>query len=216
LNTMGSDLLYSTYLGGTQQSSACCETALGIAVDRFGHAYVTGVTTSFDFPTTASAFAPSYHINRDSGTAVVDAFVTKLDPAQTGAASLIYSTYLGGSLGDAGRAIAVDDAGNAYVAGITGAGPNNDFPTTTHPFQLQSDKGGKAFIAKLDPAQAGAASLIYSTYLGGTSDAAQAFGIAVDNVGHVYVVGKTLSGDFPTKSPDPLGAFQTAKAAPGT
>src|SRR5439155_834674 len=105
LNPTGSALVYSTYLGGSGFDSG-----FRIAVDGAGNAYVTGDTFSTNFPTTSGAFQTTF------GGGVRDAFVTKLNP--TGSA-LVYSTYLGGSEADGGRAIAVDAAGNAYVTGIT-------------------------------------------------------------------------------------------------
>src|SRR2546430_1144889 len=101
LNPAGAALVYSTYLGGTGD-----ENGFGIAVDATGNAYVTGITFSPDFPTTAGAFQPS----SPGG----DAFVTKLNPS---GAALVYSTYLGGTGCDVAFAIAVDSFGNAYVTG---------------------------------------------------------------------------------------------------
>ena len=104
LNPTGSALVYSTYLGGSSDDSG-----YGIAVDSAGNAYVTGWTDSTDFPT-MNPLQAAYGGGGD------DAFVTKINP--TGSA-LVYSTYLGGSGGDAGTGIAVDSAGNAYVTGHT-------------------------------------------------------------------------------------------------
>ena len=117
LNPTGSGLVYSTYLGGSDDDEG-----YGIAVDTSGNAYVTGYTHSSDFPTTAGAFQTTYGGDRD-------AFVTKLNPTGSG---LVYSTYLGGSDCDFGVGIAVDTSGNAYVTGITFS---SDFPTTAGAFQ---------------------------------------------------------------------------------
>jgi streptogramin lyase len=184
-------LSYSTYLGGSST-----DRGFGIAVDGSGNAYLTGDTFSTNFPTTAGAFQTT---NRG----LFDAFVTKLNAAGTG---LVYSTYLGGSNDDAGAAIAVDPAGNAYVAGVTGS---TNFPTT--PGAFQRTKGGgplivNAFVAKLN---AGGTGLVYSTYLGGSGDfyGDAGISIAVDAVGHAYVTGDTDSTNFPTTP----GAFQRTK-----
>src|SRR3989475_595706 len=183
LNPTGAALAYSTYLGGTGD-----EDGFGIAVDATGNAYVTGITFSPDFPTTAGAFQPS----SPGG----DAFVTKLNPS---GAALVYSTYLGGTGSDLGFGIAVDSFGHAYV---TGQPFSSDFPTTEGAFQTTFGGGGgfDAFLTKVNPA---GAALVYSTYLGGTSDDF-GLGIAVDSFGNAYVTGFTGSLDFPT-----LGAFQT-------
>jgi len=177
-----SSLLYSTYLGGGNYDY--CN---GIAVDGSGHAYVTGRTGSTDFPTLNQYQA-------DPGDGADDAFVVKLDPAQSGASSLLYSTYLGGGSYDYSHGIAVDGSGYAYVTGYTAS---TDFPTLN---QYQTDPGDgteDVFVTKLDPAKSGASSLLYSTYLGGGSWE-YGLGIAVDNSGKAYVVGTTYSTDFPT------------------
>ena len=172
-------LIYSTFLGGSGYDSA-----LGIAVDGAGNAYVTGFTSSFDFPIMnplQAAYAGGYG----------DAFVAKLNP--TGSA-LVYSTYLGGSGSDRGQGITVDSVGNAYVTGHTGS---RDFPTVN---PLQPTYGGDlsdAFVAKLNPS---GSALVYSTYLGGSSqDNGQ--GIAVESTGNAYVTGFSRSTDFPTMHP---------------
>jgi beta-propeller repeat-containing protein len=138
LDPTGSGLHYSTYLGGTGG-----ECAMAISVDRFGNAYVTGVTSSRDFPATPGAFQPIF--GGDS-----DVFLTKLNPTGFG---LVYSTFLGGPGFEVGSGIAVDTRGNAYATGFTGS---EAFPTT--PGVLQPDFGGRppgpgsindAFIAKI-------------------------------------------------------------------
>lgn len=207
LNPAGNALVYSTYLGSSKNPVSffsAGDEGHGIAVDVFGNAYVTGLTYGSDFPVTSGALKTTH----DSDTALVgevdpffasytDAFVTKLNPTGTG---LIYSTYLGGNGDDAGRGIKVDSAGNAYVAGMTRA---RNFPTLNSP---QTKLGGfsDGFIAKLN--QSGNA-LIYSTYVGGTSDDA-VNAIAIDESGNAYVSGNTASTDLPATA----GAFQNATA----
>ena len=149
----GSGPVYFTYLGGTGRDEG-----RKIAVDADGNAYVTGSTCSTDFPT-VNAAQPSF----SGGDFRCEGFVTKLGP--TGS-SLVYSTYLGGSNDDYGVAIASDDAGNAYVSGVT-ASP--DFPTTK-PSQAQMTCNliylcRDAFVTKLDASGA----IVYSTFLGGSS-----------------------------------------------
>ncbi len=181
-NPTGSGLVYSTYLGGNN-----LDVGYDIAVDGSGNAYVTGYTQSTNFPTTSGAYQVAF------GGGYHDAFVTELNATGT---ALRYSTYLGGSGQDEGYGIAVDGAGNAYVTGVTGS--------TNFPLQnaFQSAFGGifDAFVAKLNPSRSGAASLVYSSYLGG-SDTDAGNGIAVDSSGNAYVTGITQSTDFPTKNP---------------
>jgi hypothetical protein len=182
-------LSYATYFGGTTGY----EQGNGIAVDSAGNVYVTGNTTSTDFPTTAGAFQTSLPYG--------GAFVAKFNPGASGAASLVYSTYLGGHTGSAnGDGIALDSAGNAYVTGVTAA---TDFPTTAGAFQTTApaSRGGGAFVTKLNAA---GSALIYSTYLGGSGNTDQAVGIAVGPGGDACVTGFTVSTDFPTTP----GAFQ--------
>ncbi len=170
-------LAYSTYLGGTG-----VDQGQGIAVDDTGAAYVTGYTTSTDFPTASPLQA--------ANAGGIDAFVAKLDPAGS---ALVYATYLGGTGYDEGHGIAVDDTGAASVTGTT---DSTDFPTAT-PLQAANAGGSDAFVATLDPA---GSALVYATYLGGTDDD-QGFDIAVDDTGSAYVTGYTTSTDFPTASP---------------
>ena len=184
LNALGSNLVYSTYLGGTAQ-----EFGVGIVVDALGQAYVTGVTNSTDFPTTPGAFQTVLSGNGD-------AFVTKLNAAGS---ALVYSTYLGGTSVESGASIAVDAFGHAYV---TGATASSDFPSTSGAFHnVLTAFASHAFVTKLNLT---GATLVYSTYLGGNSFEAGS-GIAVDASGTAYVTGATESTNFPTTP----GAFQT-------
>lgn len=159
---------------------------MAIAVDLAGNAYVTGFTTSIDFPT-VNALQP----NR--GTLGADAFVTKLNAAGS---AFVYSTYLGGQDDDFGLGIAVDGSGRAYVTGFTAS---SDFPTlgALQPFGGSSD----AFVTRLNAA---GSALGYSTFLGG-SRTDSGSGIAVDATDAAYVVGRTDSSNFPTTP----GAFET-------
>jgi len=192
----GDALVYSTCIGGGFDDEA-----IGLAIDASGAAYITGQTGSFEFPS-VNAFQP-FKAGPGGGR---DAFVTKLSPAGD---SIVYSTFLGGSIPDIGMAIAVDPAGNAYV---TGQAVSSDFPTV-NPIQATKRSSGDAFVARVSAA---GDSLTYSTYLGGSGFSGQTqddfgLGIAVDAVGNAYVVGMTPSADFPT-----VNAFQpTEGSAPG-
>ncbi len=179
----GTRVVYATYLGGAGKDEA-----LGIAVDATLSAYVTGQTQSIDFPT-QSALQPQCRLN-PSNQCAGEAFVVKLSPD---GGSLVYSTYLGGSGGDIGNAVAVDASGYAYLAGTT---LSPDFPMAV-PFQPQPHGASEAFVAKL--AQDGS-SLVYSTFLGGSGDDV-ATSLAVDKRGRVFVSGHTNSADFPTQGP---------------
>jgi hypothetical protein len=181
LSVSGSALVYSTYLGGSDWDQA-----QSIAVDAQGNAYLTGQTSSPNFPV-LNAFQPTL-----GGAGANDAFVTKLNP--TGSA-LIYSTYLGGSATDNGYRIAVDTDGSAFVTGTTYSA---NFPTQ-NPYQPNRLGANDAFVTRFAP---NGQALTYSTYLGGT-EVDYGNGIEVDNLGRAYVVGYTFSSDFPL-----LNAFQ--------
>jgi hypothetical protein len=181
LNAAGNGFIFSTYLGGSAEDNGNA-----IAVDSQGNAYLTGDTTSSNFPTLGAIQAANQGQQ--------DAFVAEL----SGTGTLVYSTYLGGSGNDRGAAIAVDGSGNAYVTGGT---LSSNFPTA-NPLQAANGGGQDCFIAKLAP---GGTRLVYSTYLGGSGGALgspeSGSGIAVDGQGEAYITGSTSSSNFPTASP---------------
>ena len=195
VNPTGSALVYSTYLGGSGDSKGG-ERGKSIAADSSGNAYVTGWTCSADFPVTAGAFQTTI---RGSATQSVNAFVTKLNPTGT---ALLYSTFLGGTKGENGMALALDGSGSAYVAGIA---ESADFPVTTGVFQPTLRGYGNAFVTKLNPA---GTALLFSTYLGGTYGEA-AYSFTLDGSGNVIVAGETESADFPVTA----GAIQSTNRA---
>ena len=182
-------LAYSTYLGGSDTDDIN-----SIAADAAGAAYVTGITNSTNFP--AQDALPG------GDPPQTDVFVAKLNPDGGGAVSLAYSTYLGGSGPETGRAIAVDAAGAAYVGAETGS---TDFPTQD-PLTLGiglDQPGFDATITKLAPDSGGAVTLAYSTYMG--SDAADGVnGIAVTPDGTTFATGTAHGAGFPL-----MGQFQT-------
>lgn len=193
-----SDLVYATYLG-----DASDDLAESIAVDAADLAYVTGFTTSKGFPITpATAYQTTFGSGVCGGGPCADVFITKLDPSASGAASLLYSTFFGGSSFDLGHAIAVNDAGLVYVTGETAS---IDFPLL---HQMQSHCAGgciplpmdDVFLARFDLSKAGTAALLFSTYLGG-SDVDTGWGLAIDSAGNAYVTGQVFSKDFPTVMP---------------
>ena len=177
INTLTNTLVYSTYFGTTVGSNM----AHSIVVDSAGSAYVAGATFSNDFP-----IVNGVQTTFGGGE---DAFVSKLNAAGN---ALEFSTYLGGSLNDAAYGVALNSQGKIYVAGRT---QSTNFPFK---FGLQSTlKGGDdIFITALD---ATTKTLLYSTYLGGTSNDV-GYGIKIDSSDSVFVVGQTNSSDFPTTS----------------
>ena len=187
LNSAGNALVYSSFLGGSGS-----DFATGLALDSSGNAYVTGYTSSPDFPVTSGAFQTAF------GGGYYNAFVAKLNPA---GAALVYATYLGGSGSDMASGIAVDSSGAAFVTGQTSS---TNFPTS-NPVQATQGGGGDAFLAKLNAA---GNALVFSTYLGGRS-ADYADAVALDATGNPYVTGSTLSSNFPVTS----GSAQQSKAA---
>lgn len=186
LNSTGTELIFSTFLGGNEGEQALCCT-----VDGSGNAYVAGLTPSANFPVTAGAFDTTY-----GGAGFLhkwgDAYVTKFN--STGSA-LLYSTYLGGSGDDVALGIDLDSQGNACVTGTTFS---SQFPATAGAYDTSYNGGGwlggDIFVSRLNGT---GTALDYSTFLGGKSDDG-AIGIWVDPADNIYVTGGTMSIDFPT------------------
>jgi adhesin/invasin len=178
LNSSGSDLMYSTYLGG-----GSTDIGQDIAVDSAGLAYVTGYTASTDFPTTSGAYQTTL-----SAGGSLDIFVTKLNATGT---ALIYSTYVGSPGTNRGYGIAIDTSGEAYITGSTSG---SNFPTTTGAAQTMYGGGASdAFVTKLNAA---GSALVYSTYIGGLGNDA-GYGITVDASGAAMITGFTQASNFP-------------------
>ncbi len=208
MNSKGSGLVYSTYLGGR----GTFDLGIACSVDRSQNLYLAGVTSSDDFPTTTGVVQPTFQGGDDSGLCFdpysfqpvpCDGFVAKLSPDGT---TLEYSTYVGGTGDESLQGVQVDRWGNAFVAGAT---TSTDFPVTKGAFQTRNAGGADAVVLKLDPT---ASSFLYSTYLGGEGDdGAGEPGLAVDGRGSAYVEGGTASRHFPTTR----GAFQRRYAGNG-
>lgn len=183
-NSNGSQILYSTYLGGTQLDEGS-----RIAVDASGNAYVAGRTWSTNFPSTLNAFQR----NNAGAAGTDDAFIAKLNP--TG--GLVYATYLGGSAIDIPGGIAIDNAGSVYVTGLT---QSSNFPLR-NPFQAVFGGLQDIFIAKLNPA---GSDLVYSTFLGGAQSEGGS-GIKVDSSGNAYISADTCPTVFGVNLIGPRG-----------
>jgi uncharacterized protein (TIGR03437 family) len=215
LSADGKSLLYSTYLGGSNDDAG-----FAIAVDGSGNAFVAGTTLSTNFPTSTGAYQTrfagsggqeNFPLFGNGLSAIVggDAFVAKLNA--TGSA-LLYSTLIGGSSDDVATSLAIDSAGNAYIGGYT---LSTNFPTTTGAFQTkfggyeimnQFFTLGDGFAAKVNPNGTG---LVYSTYIGGSGDD-WVSGLALDSSGNLYLTGSTTSMNFPVTP----GSFQALYQGP--
>lgn len=185
-----SSLIYASYLGGTAVDQISAMTVSGTTI------YLTGATLSDDFPTLL-AIRPL----RGNGW---DMFITKIDWSQSGAATLILSTYMGGNGDDYGRTIVLDPAGNIYIAGLT---YSTDFPVSPNAFQSTSSGQGDIFLTVFDPNVTQGS---YSTYLGG-SGVDEARKMVIDPQGRVALTGYTSSVDFPITQ----NAGQPFLGAPG-
>jgi hypothetical protein len=225
LDPTGTQLKYSTYLAG----STPFEFAFGVDVDATGMIYVTGTTVSTDFPTGSviTGFKPTSPANVN-GTS----FITKLDPTATGASSLLYSSYIGGTdgtaaIGDIGQSAAADQThtGVVYVTGYTDSTAGLVTDTANFPvvggFQTTlGSANGNAFLAKIDTTVSGTGSLLYSTYVGGNAAnfvpadfvADIGDGVTVDSNSNAYLAGVTFSTDLATTA----NAVQLAYPASNT
>ena len=187
LDTAGSTLLYSTFLGGESWDAG-----RAIAVDVSGQVYVTG-SAAPGFPITPGAYDPICVGG--------DAFVTKLTASGS---KVSYSTCLGGSAGEYGDGIVVDATGIAYVAGWT---HSSDFPVITNAYDTSINGSQDVFAVKINSTGSG---LVYGTFLGGEntigSDTDAGHGITLDTSGKLFITGGTSSPDFPVTS----GVYDTS------
>jgi len=175
LNSNGSDIIYATYIGGSEW-----DIGLNISVDGNSIAYVVGDTGSTDFPVTSGAYDETYN-------GEADFFVLKLDSEGR---NIVYSTFVGGSDNDYGRSIAVNENGSAFVGGYTSS---IDFPVTSGAFDETHNGWGDVYIVKINADGSG---LDYATYIGG-SGSDFGYGLDVDLNGNAYATGRTESTDFP-------------------
>lgn len=188
-------IVYSSFIGGNDW-----DRGHDVLFTPTGELYLTGYTESTNFPTTTGA----YQTGDPDGSYLADAFVMKLNPQGNGTSDLMYSTYIGGNNADYGYSLAIDAAGNVYLAGAT---YSTNFPTTSGAYQTTDPDNStylsEGFVLKLRPQNTGASALVYSTYIGGNNhDVCRA--LALGPSGQVYVVGRTESSNFPSTS----GAYQ--------
>ncbi|MGY5853655.1 MAG: SBBP repeat-containing protein, partial [Candidatus Thorarchaeota archaeon] len=185
MNSTGTGLLYSTYVGGTFSLIPPFEDrddyAVAMAVDSDGNTYVTGYTNSLDFPTVNAYDDTLGSWNTD------DCFIIKLNATGN---ELLYSTYIGGVGSDRATDITVDSSGTAYITGST---QSSDFPITDA-YDPALNGTSDVFLVALSPA---GDQVLYSTYLGG-SETDQGLGLCCDTLNNIYLGGTTASPDFPT------------------
>ncbi|MDW8345614.1 MAG: SBBP repeat-containing protein [Bacteroidia bacterium] len=183
LNAAGTALIYSTYIGGSSE-----DLSRSIVIDGFEQAYITGGTQSTNYDVIAGGF-------QTTNGGGEDVFVTKLNASGNG---LIYSTYIGGSNNDSGFSIYLDQNGVAYITGQT---QSTNYDVTTGCYQNSNGGGIDVFLTKLN---AMGSALLYSTYVGGSSDD-QGRGVFADDLGYAYITGWTNSTNYDITT----GAFQT-------
>ena len=175
----GDSLVYSTYLGGTDGNTS----VNGIALDSAGFIYVIGTTKATDYPLTTSGYAQTMYGPQD-------AFLAEIDRNNS---SMVYSTYLGGELTDEGRSIAVGSNGKVYFAAST---TSTQFPMEGAGYRQNLQGGVDIIVGMMDMTKFGTASLVYSSYLGG-SDTDEVRKITLDSKNNVILTGYTLSTDYP-------------------
>jgi hypothetical protein len=177
-------LVYGTYLGGSG-----VDVATNMRRDQSGGLWLTGYTTSEDFPVTSGAYQARF------GGGIATAFLARFDPALPAAQALTYSTYFGGSGTDVAYGLALVGRGKVALAGYT---ESDNLPVKgALPAGQARDVGADAFVALLDPCVAGANALVYSTYFGGNSATDVASRIALSPTGSIFVSGYTGSSDLP-------------------
>lgn len=182
LDSTGSSLIYSTYLGGSDSEFFdLAPSTGGIKVDSFDNVYIAGITNSEDFPVTQEAFQK---IKKDN----LDAFVVKIN---TTGSALIYSSYIGGSSFDTTVEIDIDESGNTYICGFTSS---SDFPITKNAYQKFIKGEREIFITKINSA---GNEIVYSTFIG-SSEQDFVYGITVDSLKNAYICGFTYGSDYPT------------------
>jgi uncharacterized repeat protein (TIGR01451 family) len=187
--------VYSTFLGGTGQENSFLSVGGGLAIDGAGRAYLTGDTPGLSFPIVGGFQGTFGGVN--------DAFLAVIDTTLSGVPSLVYSTYLGGTGQDLGYEIAY--AGNRQVVVVGEADPG--FPVLNAFDATHNGGNSDVFVARFDTAQTGAASLLFSTYVGST-DYEFPWDVAIDPLGAIHVVGETRSANFPTVNPIRTSFFQ--------
>jgi hypothetical protein len=185
LNNRGDSLIYSTYLGGNAY-----DVGVSLVIDKIYNAYITGITSSNNFPTTLGAFDTIYNGTYNDN---YDIFITKINNLGS---NLIYSTFLGGSLSDWPNAIVIDDSYNSYITGCSGS---ENFPTTPNAFVSKIPSNHfNTIISKIDST---GSALIFSTFIGDDNNSLhsnEARSLVIDKEKNVYITGYTSSPDFPT------------------
>ena len=194
LNDDGSNITYSTYIGGSH-----VDDGFDIALDSDGIVYITGDTYNgtVDFPTTSGAYDETHNGGDSSPDDIYDVFIAKLNMSSKGEDDLEYSTFIGGGSNDRGRGITLDSEGYVYVSGWTTSNLTKQLNTTEGAYDIFHNGGDDAFILKLNMSGKGEDDLIYSTFVGGVqADGVQT--IALDSNNNAYIVGGTDSDNFPT------------------
>jgi predicted GH43/DUF377 family glycosyl hydrolase len=182
ISATGASVVWSTYLGGSGMDGTG-----PIAVDASGNVYTSGITQSSDFPV-LGGFDLTYSGGADDG------FVTKISAS---GASLVWSTFIGGSAGENVTGLAIDGSGNVFIGGYT---QSSGFPVTGGAYDTSHNGGSDAFVAKVD---ASGTALTWCTFVGGSGyDDIAGSGLAIDGAGNVYFCGTTESSDFPTSGYD--------------
>jgi hypothetical protein len=229
-STGSTSMIYSTYFGGGYPSAGIANGG-GVAVDIGGNMYITGTTNMQSQVPAGSNLQPFPLLNEQqsclnvpmpgastciaqNSSTVTDGYVAKINPNLDGLQSLVYSTYIGGSLTDTGNAIAVDTSGNAFVAGSTNSTDwNYTLGNGFQPAYAGTQPNSNAYVVELVNSNGLSFPINYFTYLGGTGPDS-ALGIQVDSVDGVHVAGYTESANFPSVNPVPGTSCSGASSVP--